>query len=256
MKHYVIFILLFLMSGCGIYSKITAGRGVEYRIHVEATNQSNKTITEQAIKVTQNKLKAIGAEGEISPDPDDPQIFTAKIFEVKDPERLKQFLFTSNQLELRKVVSSGSPNPMQTYPTSAAAQKDVRGEQEVLSYKASEDTEEKFVIVEKEAIVTGDDIRDASAVSDGSGFFSISFSLQPRGAAKLGDWTGKNINNYLAVILDKKIRSSAYIKSQIFDSGAISGRFTKSSAEDIALSLKSGYLPATMKILEEKKFGN
>ena len=73
---------------------------------------------------------------------------------------------------------------------------------------------------------------------------------------KFGDWTGKNINNYLAVVLDKKVQSAAFIRGQIFDSGQISDMFTKASAEDIALSLKSGYLPATMTVLEERQFGN
>ena len=37
-----------------------------------------------------------------------------------------------------------------------------------------------------------------------------------------------------------KVKSTAYIKSQIFDQGQIDGRFTKESGEDLALTLKSG----------------
>ena len=85
---------------------------------------------------------------------------------------------------------------------------------------------------------------------------SISFSLKPQAAVKFGDWTGQNIGNYMAVVLDNKAQSIAYIKSQISDSGQIDGRFSKAMAEDIALSLKSGYLPATLRIVQETKIGN
>ena len=44
------------------------------------------------------------------------------------------------------------------------------------------------------------------------------------------------------------------IQGQIFDTGQITGSFTRQSAEDMALSLKSGYLPATMKLIGEKTF--
>ena len=41
---------------------------------------------------------------------------------------------------------------------------------------------------------------------------------------------------------------------QIFDQGQIDGRFTRQSAEDLALIMKSGYLPATFQVIDEKKF--
>ena len=54
---------------------------------------------------------------------------------------------------------------------------------------------------------------------------------------QFGDWTGKNIGNYMAVVLNDEVKSAAYIKSQIFDQGEISGRFSKTSADDLALTL-------------------
>jgi len=131
-------------------------------------------------------------------------------------------------------------------------------DKEVFPFMDRTDPFEKFVIVEKNVIVNGDDIRDAQAVPIGgrTSENEITFSLKKPGAEKFGEWTGKNINNYLAVIIDHKVQSIAYIKSQIFDSGVINGKFTKAEAEDVAMSLRSGYLPATMKVLDEKQIGN
>ena len=59
----------------------------------------------------------------------------------------------------------------------------------------------------------------------------------------------------MAVVLNNEVKSAAYIKSQIFDSGEISGRFTKQTADDLALTLKSGALPAEIEYQEERTVG-
>jgi preprotein translocase subunit SecD len=112
-------------------------------------------------------------------------------------------------------------------------------------------------VVEYPSVVDGSELREANAVSrtGGDGDYQISFSFKPSGAQKFGEWTGKNIGNYMAVVLNGEVKSAAYIKSQIFDSGEISGRFTKASAEDLALTLKSGALPAKIEYQEERTVG-
>jgi preprotein translocase subunit SecD len=59
----------------------------------------------------------------------------------------------------------------------------------------------------------------------------------------------------MAVVLDEEVKSAAYIKSQIFDQGQIDGRFTKASADDLVLTLKSGALPAEIEYQEERTVG-
>jgi len=77
------------------------------------------------------------------------------------------------------------------------------------------------------------------------------FTLSPSGAEKFAAWTGSHINAYIRVVLNDEVKSIAYIKSQIYDQGEISGRYTKQSAEDLALVLRSGALPARVKVIEE-----
>jgi preprotein translocase subunit SecD len=101
-------------------------------------------------------------------------------------------------------------------------------------------------------------LRNASAVpSQGGGAddYEINFSLKRAGADKFGAWTGAHINEYMGVVLNGEVKSIAYIKSQIYDSGQITGRFTKQSAEDLALTLRSGALPAPIEYLEERTVG-
>ena len=169
----------------------------------------------------------------------------------RDPERVKSVLLAEG-LELRAVVSPPSPAPVQTYQTlaEAAAAKDT--DKDVMPY-AERDKAERFVIVEGAPIVTGQDIRDAGVdnILGGVNDYQINFHLTPAGAQRFGEWTGANINRYLAVVMNRRVRSVAYIRSQIFDSGQITGRFTKEEAEDAALVLMSGSLPVPIEALEE-----
>src|SRR4029079_8607110 len=59
----------------------------------------------------------------------------------------------------------------------------------------------------------------------------------------------------MGVVLNDEVKSIAYIKSAISDSGEISGRFTKQSADDLALTLRSGALPAPIEYSEERTVG-
>lgn len=189
---------------------------------------------------------------------------------VDDPERVKKMLGERAELFLMKVISPPSPSDIATYPTEQAALQSLGGtlppNRRILLYPQRDDVAGAdpqnqqpplFVVVEHPAIVDGSELRDANAVSrtGSDDDYQISFSLKPAGAQKFGDWTGKNINNYMAVVLNGQVKSAAYIKSQIFDQGEISGRFTKSSAEDLGLTLRSGALPTNIEYQEERTVG-
>lgn len=183
---------------------------------------------------------------------------------VEDHERLKQIITAGGLLEMAAVVSPPSPSPVQTYNSKEEALISLGDKapdnRRVLPYVERAEpinglrgAEKSWVVVEVPAIVDGGDLRNASAVQSAGSpdDYQILFSLGPEGATKLGAWTASHINNYLSVVLNGEVKTIAYIKSQILDQGEISGRFTKQSAEDLALVLRSGALPAPVKIVEE-----
>src|SRR6185295_15023343 len=193
---------------------------------------------------------------------------------IQDPERVKQLLKAESKLELVHVISPASPAPTQTFATEDEAKQSlgatVPSNRRVVPYaerneptqagQATEDQTQKakrWVVVEAPAVVDGSELRNASATQSrtGSDEYQIAFALKPAGAEKFGSWTGANINEYMGVILNNEVKSIAYIKSQISDQGEISGRFTKESAEDLALTLRSGALPAPIEYQEERTVG-
>ena len=193
---------------------------------------------------------------------------------ISDPERVKELIKSESRLELMKVISPPSPSAMQTYPMEEAARQSLGGtvpqNRKILPYDKGEEPTtagqnqkpgepSSWVVVETPPIVDGSELSEASAESGGPAGgdegYRIAFGLKANGAQKFGAWTGANINQYMAVVLNDRVKSAAFIKSQIFDRGEISGSFTKDSAEGLALTLRSGALPAKVIYLEERTVG-
>ena len=191
---------------------------------------------------------------------------------IDDPERIKKLISAESRLELMKVISAPNPAPITTYATQEEAMASLGGQvppnRRVLRYSESDEPTAagetpdpnrpvRWVVVETPAVVDGSELRSADAVSrtGNENDYFITFSLKPTGAQKFGAWTAANIGQYMAVVLNDEVKSAPFIKSQITDSGEISGSFTQQSAQDLSLTLRSGALPATLKFIEERTVG-
>lgn len=259
-KILFIALLIGMALGCRAFSKVFDKNGVLLLVEVESIEANPERTTEQTAGILKNRLDALGINGAVSRTL--PNRLEVKIYDTDNLERTKQILLAEGRFEIRKIACPPNPAPIQTFPTKEAALASLGGtipaERKILVMADGLGKNSKqWIIAENPPLVDGNDIRDARAHSrSGSDMdYSISFSLKPAGAQKFGEWTGKNINNYLAIVLNDEVKSTAFIKSQIFDSGEIDGRFTRQQAEDLALVMKSGYMPAPLKLLEEKQFG-
>lgn len=229
-------------------------------------NQLRNSDTELAKQIIENRVNAFGVT--------EPTIqrhggegtyqILIQMPGVDDPERVKNTLNADSNLELRLLAKGTQSNP--PYPTREAAQAAamVGGGPEktdIFPYRERGDDggvgQEGFVVLEKSVVITGLDMRDASARASeyGGSAYEIDFSLQPNGATRFADITGKNVNEMLCIVLNNEVKSIARINQQIHDRGQITGSFTKRQAEDLALILRSGALPAKAIYLEERTVG-
>ncbi|HEV2863237.1 MAG TPA: hypothetical protein VGX48_19645 [Pyrinomonadaceae bacterium] len=169
---------------------------------------------------------------------------------ASDITRFRSVLLQEGKLELRPAVSKPNPSPLQTYPTREAAQEEAGALYDVVPYEEHNEPA-AFLVVERRPVVAGSDLRSADAAPDYDGKrYMITFTLRPEGAATFGDWTERNTGRYLAVVLNGRARSAPYIRGRITDSGQINGDYTKEQAEDLALVLRSGSLPAPVEVVE------
>jgi preprotein translocase subunit SecD len=261
-----------------IWTATVSGNTITWELTDRAKSDLGDRATADAMRIIETRVNALGVA-----EPTIQQHGSASSHQIllqmpgiTDPERVKALIKSESRLELMKVISPPSPSAMQTYPTKEAASASLGGSvptnRRVLPYSkegepttAGQNPNQKpgepssWVVVETPAIVDGSELSEASAASGGPAGgdegYRITFGLKASGAQKFGAWTGANINQYMAVVLNDEVKSAAFIKSQITDRGEISGSFTKESAEGLALTLRSGALPAKVIYLEERTVG-
>jgi protein-export membrane protein SecD len=117
-----------------------------------------------------------------------------------------------------------------------------------------------FILVHKEVLVNGDDIVDARAGYDNSsgglGQRAVTFELNTRGAIAFARVTRENIGKRFAIVLDNKVMSAPVIRSEIPGGhGQITGNFDLDEVNRLSLLLRSGALPASLAIIEERSVG-
>ncbi len=241
--------------------------------------------TQQALKIIDTRINAVGVAEptlQLHGAQSSHQILL-QMPGIQDPERVKSLLVGESRLELVRVVNPSDPFPAQapassmspvTFNTREEAQAALGSNAasprlKILPYAerneptaaAKQDPNApkptKFVVVETPAVIDGSELRDSQAVPTRAGGddYEIHFQLKPSGAQKFGEWTGSNINANMGVVLNDEVKSIAFIRSRIDDSGMIEGHFTKDSATDLTLTLKSGALPAPIEYQEERTVG-
>ncbi len=113
-----------------------------------------------------------------------------------------------------------------------------------------------FWSLKRIAIVQGPDFRDARPGQDEAGRPDVSFNLTTAAGDRFYDYTNSSIGKSMAIVLDNRVKEVATINGAIRDQGQISGGgFTKQSAGDLSLMLRTGSLPASITYLEEHSVG-
>lgn len=246
-----------------------SGNQIVWSIPGRAQEVLKEQAVEQALKIIESRINAFGVKEptlQRHGSKESGQILL-QMPGVDDPERIKKLIGAESNLALMKVAG----DVFTPYPTREAALQSIGGaetptrkvfpyvedDSRSLTPQNPQDKKPQFIVLEYPPIIDGSELRDASAFSQSGNDsdYQITFNLKPAGAQKFGDWTGKNIGKYLAIVLNNEVKSAPVIRGQIFDSGQIEGRFTKTSAEDLALTLKSGALPAKIEYQEERTVG-
>jgi preprotein translocase subunit SecD len=170
---------------------------------------------------------------------------------VDDPTRVKDIMQRTAMLEL-KLVRDG---PFPSREAALAAHGGILPPDTELLPGPAEQGGETWYILNRVAAVTGRDLSGAEPSHDENGQPDVDFTLTREGAARFSRVTGANVGKQLAIVLDNRVVSAPRIDSQISDRGRISGGFTPQKAQDLALMLRSGALPASIKYLSEQTVG-
>jgi preprotein translocase subunit SecD len=162
---------------------------------------------------------------------------------LQDPTRIKNLLGQTAKLQFRFVDSSVTAEPGKSIPGSDVLAEDHKGQM-------------VYYAVKKQVIVSGENLTKAQPDFDQYSRPIITFGFDTMGAKKFGDATRANVGQIFAIVLDDKVISAPRINEPIpGGTGQISGNFTVQEAQDLALLMRAGALPAPLKVLEERTVG-
>jgi preprotein translocase subunit SecD len=169
---------------------------------------------------------------------------------VQDTARAKEILGRTATLEVRMVDESSEGRSAE-----AGSGPVPFGDERYL------DREGRPVIVQKQVVLTGENLSDAQAGFDNqTQEAAVHLTLDAKGARIFRDVTRDNVGKRMAILLFEKgkgeVVTAPVIRSEIGGGRVqISGRMTTKEANDVALLLRAGSLAAPMEIIEEMTIG-
>ncbi|WP_085904773.1 protein translocase subunit SecD [Kiloniella majae] len=201
-------------------------------------------VINQSIEVLRKRLDETGTK-EISLQRQGESRILIQVPGVKDPDEIKRLIGKTAKLTFHLVDQNTDP-----YSGKAPV-----GSQIMLSQETQASGQPQRYVIKKRVMVSGENLIDAqSTFQDAQPV--ISFTFDTTGAQRFARVTQENVNRPFAIVLDGKVISAPVIRSPILTgNGIISGNFTPQSAEELAVLLRAGALPAPLDILEERTVG-
>lgn len=211
----------------------------------DGVNARIRSAVDQSIEIVRRRVDELGTT-EPSIQRQGADRILVQVPGLQDPQRLKELIGTTAKLSFRMVdLSMPVEQAMATRPPA---------ESEILP--STENPNERYVI-ERRVLVSGEDLIDAQPGFDQRNNEPIvSFRFNSQGARRFATATTQNVGNPFAIVLDNKVISAPRINEPITGgSGQISGQFTVESANNLAILLRAGALPAPLTVVEERTVG-
>ena len=241
----------------------------------EEIKQLQERTLSQSLEVLRNRIDQFGVTEPVLVRQGADQI-VVQLPGVQDPQRALDLIGQTAQLEFKLVddqtpvnlpelieaaLKSGQLKPGYTREQLNQALADkIPADAEVYIEKSlNRETgrmESKPLLLKKKVLMTGDAVKNATVRIGDYNEPYVSVDFNRRGAAEFGRITGENVKRRLAIILDGIVRSAPTIQERIGGGKAqITGSYTPAEAHDLAIVLRAGALPATVKIVQNITVG-
>jgi len=229
---------------------LRGGTSLIRRVNVEGTSSERiREVVEQTRKILENRVNAYGlSETSIQLYGSKGNELLAQVPGVSDLSRVKALLQRRGVLEWYSV--EGGP-----YSSPADAAAEFEGvlpySDKLLATKPSQTGERMWYLLRSQPVIRGTDLRDARTAVDSTERPVTTFNLTADAAARFQKFTAANIGKRSAIVLDGEILNAPVIEDVIRDSGEIRGAKTVQEADDLAVELRSGALPASIELMQQ-----
>jgi protein-export membrane protein SecD len=223
-----------------------AGGGlIRLNVPQAAINDRIRQTIEQSIQIVERRVNELGTVEPLIQRQGVDRILV-QVPGLQDPTQLKNILGKTAKMEFRMVDS--------TVPPDQALQGKLPPDSELLM---SSTAPKVPYVIKKQILVSGGDLTDAQPGFDQrNGQPIVSFRFNTSGSRKFAQATTENVKQPFAIVLDNEVISAPVIQEPITGgSGQISGNFTVQQANDLAILLRAGALPAPLTIIEERTVG-
>jgi len=215
------------------------------RLTEEGIQQRVNSAVEQSIEIVRRRIDELGTT-EPTIQRQGADRILVQVPGLDDPARLKALIGQTAKLSFRMVDLS--------MPANEALNSRPPPESELLY---TQDDPAIPYLIEKRVMVSGEDLVDAQPGFDQrTNEPIVTFRFNSSGARRFAVATQQNVGRPFAIILDNEVISAPVIREPILGgSGQISGNFLIEEANDLAILLRAGALPAPLTILEERTVG-
>jgi preprotein translocase subunit SecD len=201
-------------------------------------------LVEQSIEIIRRRVDETGTREPIIQKQGDRNILL-QVPGLYEPERLKNMLGQTAKLSFHLTEDGFAPESKILPPGYIK-----------LPLEDVKSMQKPFIVLQKNPILTGDSLNDATTSYDDQNNPAVAFEFNNVGAKKFAGITTENAGKVLAIVLDNKIISAPVINEPITSGrGIIRGNFTIETANNLAVLLRAGALPTPLKIIEERTVG-
>jgi SecD/SecF fusion protein len=221
----------------------TADGKIVVSLTPEGVAERMSSLVSQSMEVIRNRIDELGTtEPQIQRQGSDRVLVQVPGFE--DSTRLKDIISRTARLTFHLV-----------HPSMSAAQAEAQGIPAGYMILPSADGGNE--LIQEDIALGGENLVDSQPSYDQQTARPVvTFKFDTRGAITFGEITSKNVNRRFAIVLDDQVITAPNIQQPITGgSGQIYGNFTTQSANDLAVLLRAGALPATLDIVEERSVG-
>ncbi len=208
----------------------------------KALEEMKRKAVEQSVEIVRRRIDELGTK--------EPQIqqqgldrIVIQLPGVQDPSEIKALLGKTAKMTFHLVDEETTPQAAQMgklSPDSMLMTGDETG----------------YIVLKRRVVVSGAQLDGAKGSYDENGAPAVSFSFKAAGAKEFANVTRENVGRRLAIVLDGKVLSAPTINTPITGGqGIITGNFSMQSANDLALMLRAGALPAPLVVVEERVVG-
>jgi preprotein translocase subunit SecD len=230
---------------------LRGGASLILRVKVDDTSAAQRRdVVEQVRQILERRINAYGlSEAPVQPYGSRGNELLVQLPGVSDPARIKNLLQSRAVLEWYSVEDG-------PYASLADAMAQHGGilpyARKLLATRPAAGGQRGWYLVGTRPIIRGTDLRGAHVVTGTMEQPVTAFTLSQDAAARFEQYTKANIGRRSAIVLDQEILSVPVIEDVIRDSGQIRGARNREEAEDLAVNLRSGALPAAIEVVQER----